>query len=363
MLIYILQHPLTFQGECRQLSFPAAYMFGNKCLMKHVIATVKVPDFDFCELQCYHQPNCVSVNFKVIHDSGGLHECELNNATHRSHGNELLNRDGYVYKGAEVRNRNIKTLTLESVLSHSLANLCGPSGNAINASFGFVYSWWSLASHLSWRLSWIRVRVKFMTDSVLSWCKIRAEVSIVVYVKVRVKALNIVHVTIMLCSVLYSSRIRAKLRIRKLMFAVICVHVKLTLVLDSTWSSDGVLFNFMSTSCSNSSSYSDEYSCSIHVFLLPFIIPIVFCFCFFFYLTFPFCQLLYHSSLSFCSYILMMLRRLKYFYEKHRYVIISFFKLFAFIFVSSNTPFLSYWDINNNQYQTNLVNDSPLRSA
>ena len=104
---YILQHPLTFQGECRQLSFPAAYMFGNKYLMKHVIATVKVPDFDFCELQCYHQPNCVSMNFKVIPDSEGLHECELKSATHRSHGNDLLNRDGYVYKGSEVRNRNI----------------------------------------------------------------------------------------------------------------------------------------------------------------------------------------------------------------------------------------------------------------
>ena len=104
---YILQHPFTFQGECRQLSFPADSMFGNRRLMKHVIATVKVPDFDFCELQCYHQPNCVSINFNVIPVSEGLHECELNNATHRSNGNELLNRDGYIYKGAEVRNRNI----------------------------------------------------------------------------------------------------------------------------------------------------------------------------------------------------------------------------------------------------------------
>ncbi|XP_074607314.1 uncharacterized protein LOC141860179 [Acropora palmata] len=70
-------------------------------LVKHVIATVKVPDFDFCELQCYHQPNCVSINFNVIRVSKGLHECELNNATHRSYGNELLNRDGYIYKGAD----------------------------------------------------------------------------------------------------------------------------------------------------------------------------------------------------------------------------------------------------------------------
>ena len=99
--------PLIFQGECRQLSFPANYMFGNRRLVKHVIATVEVVDLNLCELQCYHQPNCVSINFNVISDSDRLHECELNNATHRSHDSKLMNRDDYVYKGAEVRNFNI----------------------------------------------------------------------------------------------------------------------------------------------------------------------------------------------------------------------------------------------------------------
>ena len=75
--------------------------------MKHIVATIKVVDFDLCELQCYRQSNCVSINFNVIPDSNGLHECELNNATHRSHDSELMNRDGYVYKGAEVRNLNL----------------------------------------------------------------------------------------------------------------------------------------------------------------------------------------------------------------------------------------------------------------
>ncbi|XP_015763710.1 PREDICTED: delta-like protein 4 isoform X2 [Acropora digitifera] len=69
--------------------------------MKHIIATLKVLDVDLCELQCYLQPNCVSINFSVIPDSEGLHECELNNATHRSHEIDLQNKDGYVYKGAE----------------------------------------------------------------------------------------------------------------------------------------------------------------------------------------------------------------------------------------------------------------------
>ncbi|XP_015776020.1 PREDICTED: neurogenic locus notch homolog protein 1-like [Acropora digitifera] len=106
--IYVTLSALTFKfvtalqdGECRQLSFPAEYKFGNRRLMKHVIETIKVVDFDLCELQCYLQPSCVSINFNVTPDSEGRHECELSNATHRSHDNELMNKYGYVYKGAE----------------------------------------------------------------------------------------------------------------------------------------------------------------------------------------------------------------------------------------------------------------------
>lgn len=88
-------------GECRQLFFRADFTFGNRRLIKHVIESANVRDFDLCELRCYQQPNCVSINFNVIPDSGGFHKCELNNATHQSHHNELENRDGYMYKGAE----------------------------------------------------------------------------------------------------------------------------------------------------------------------------------------------------------------------------------------------------------------------
>ncbi|XP_015765774.1 PREDICTED: sushi, von Willebrand factor type A, EGF and pentraxin domain-containing protein 1-like isoform X2 [Acropora digitifera] len=88
-------------GECRQLFFRADFTFGNRRLIKHVIESVNVSDFDNCELRCYHQPNCVSINFNIIRDSGGFHKCELNNATHRGHDNELENKDGYIYKGAE----------------------------------------------------------------------------------------------------------------------------------------------------------------------------------------------------------------------------------------------------------------------
>ena len=81
--------------------------------------------------------------------------------------------------------------------------------------------------------------VKFMPGSVSPWCKNRAEVSILVYVKVRVQALNIVHVTITLCSNLYSCRIRAKLRIRGLVFALyLCLKSNLALISFSSWTTE-----------------------------------------------------------------------------------------------------------------------------
>ena len=99
--------PLYFSGECRQLFFRADFTFGNRRLIKHVIESVKVRDFDLCELRCYQQPDCVSINFNVIPHSNGSHECELNNATHRSHDRDLENIDGYIYKGTEVRTLNL----------------------------------------------------------------------------------------------------------------------------------------------------------------------------------------------------------------------------------------------------------------
>ena len=56
---------------------------------------------DFCEMQCYLEPNCVSYNFQ----NSGEHKCDLNNATYE-HDNErsddLEKNDNYVYRGAAV---------------------------------------------------------------------------------------------------------------------------------------------------------------------------------------------------------------------------------------------------------------------
>ena len=57
-----------------------------------------------CELLCYHEPNCVSINFKDNENPPGPRavSCDLNNATHRKHDNEFKDTPGYFYRGTEV---------------------------------------------------------------------------------------------------------------------------------------------------------------------------------------------------------------------------------------------------------------------
>ncbi|XP_068706094.1 uncharacterized protein [Montipora foliosa] len=82
-------------GECRQLLFPHFFFVANKSLVNHTIKTVQVQDKHHCRWMCYKEPNCVSINFE-----SGTQQCDLNNATHRNHGAELEDRDGFLYHGA-----------------------------------------------------------------------------------------------------------------------------------------------------------------------------------------------------------------------------------------------------------------------
>ena len=74
---------------------------SDKTLNGHVIRTEKVTDEKSCRVECYLEPNCVSVN--VGPNDGGYHVCELNNATDESPTlSNLLNRKNYTYLGIEV---------------------------------------------------------------------------------------------------------------------------------------------------------------------------------------------------------------------------------------------------------------------
>ena len=89
-----------FSDGCRTLTFPSFLFFANKRLVNHKIKTLQVPDMGGCELLCYHEPNCVSINFNA--DGPHAVSCDLNDATHRKHDNEFKDTPGYFYRGTEV---------------------------------------------------------------------------------------------------------------------------------------------------------------------------------------------------------------------------------------------------------------------
>lgn len=99
--VFWLMFPLTLvsacsDGECRVISFPAFYFFDGKRLVNHVVRTEQVPDIDICELLCYQEHNCVSVNFK-----NNENKCELSNSTHREHDKDFVDTPGYFYHGSD----------------------------------------------------------------------------------------------------------------------------------------------------------------------------------------------------------------------------------------------------------------------
>ena len=86
-------------GNCRVLAFPSYFLIADKCLESHTFLIVQhVPDMGLCELLCYNQPNCVSVNYEIQRER----RCELNNSTHRAHDEDFKERKGCLYHGAIV---------------------------------------------------------------------------------------------------------------------------------------------------------------------------------------------------------------------------------------------------------------------
>lgn len=99
-LFFVIVLRYCLKGECRDLEFPTYYTFDRKRLDKHVIKILAVPDMDICELQCYHEANCVSFNFETTSNNGRF-KCELNNSTHKEQDVDLTNDVNYLYRGAK----------------------------------------------------------------------------------------------------------------------------------------------------------------------------------------------------------------------------------------------------------------------
>ena len=74
-------------------------------LENHVIRTTDAISEDICQVKCLFEPNCVSYNFKTEANTGGKHNCDLNNATYEhdnEHSGDLVKKENYVYRGAKV---------------------------------------------------------------------------------------------------------------------------------------------------------------------------------------------------------------------------------------------------------------------
>ena len=120
----------------------------------------KVSALYLCQLKCYHEPNCVSINFNVTPDSKGLQECKLNNAI--SHKRELK-KYGSVYKGAEVKNWNVTFRILFEFEFDALVR--------IYVLVGFGHAWIRVRIGLRMIIfifvsdchdqTWIRIRVSY----------------------------------------------------------------------------------------------------------------------------------------------------------------------------------------------------------
>ena len=96
MLIYNF-----LSDECqRHLEFREEFI--GKRLMNHVIRKADVMDREFCGGLCTMEHKCVSYNLMTISETE-KHNCELNNATHEEHEEDLEKNSNCEYHGAKVR--------------------------------------------------------------------------------------------------------------------------------------------------------------------------------------------------------------------------------------------------------------------
>ena len=74
----------------------------GKVLKGHVIRSLKVANEGSCRVQCFMEPNCVSINVGPVQEGKSI--CELNNATDDSPSRSALkNVAQYIHYAVEVR--------------------------------------------------------------------------------------------------------------------------------------------------------------------------------------------------------------------------------------------------------------------
>ena len=90
------------------MMFPDYYFFAEGRLVNHIIENKSVNNLDDCELMCYLNDDCVSLNFKKDSEyNEAVHICELNNATHLKYESDLTTDANFYYRGSKVSYKSI----------------------------------------------------------------------------------------------------------------------------------------------------------------------------------------------------------------------------------------------------------------
>ena len=88
--------------------FPDYYFFAERRLVNHIIEKERVNNLDDCELMCYLNDDCVSLNFEKDPEyNEAVHICELNNATHLKYDSDLTTDVNFYYRGSKVSYKSI----------------------------------------------------------------------------------------------------------------------------------------------------------------------------------------------------------------------------------------------------------------
>ncbi|KAL9956971.1 hypothetical protein ACROYT_G038542 [Oculina patagonica] len=80
--------------NCRILEFKP--LIDGHALFDHVIKTYLTVSQDVCELKCYREDDCVSINFGP--GDSGAYLCELSDSDHELHPEDLKQRNGFIYR-------------------------------------------------------------------------------------------------------------------------------------------------------------------------------------------------------------------------------------------------------------------------
>ena len=87
-----------FAGECRTLKFKS--VIQNRVLTGHVLKSYVVASKDDCELKCYLEADCMSINLEL--EANGKYLCELSGSDHDMHPKDLEVRYGFIYGPTKV---------------------------------------------------------------------------------------------------------------------------------------------------------------------------------------------------------------------------------------------------------------------